>query len=227
MRPTVAAIHRFSISKAHKAQMRLAEKIITEDRLPQKINYIAGVDAAYSDQLAIGAVAVLDYKSLELLESQIATCEVKFPYIPTLFSFREIPPTVACIRKLKLQPDVLLADGQGIAHPYGCGFASHLGLAIGKPTIGVAKSRLIGKPTRIGGEDFLVQKGQVISAVVTTKEGTKPVYVSVGHLISLGTAVKIVKHCARNSRIPEPLLRAHRLASEEKKRITQKSKDRA
>jgi deoxyribonuclease V len=227
MRPTVAAIHRFSISKAHKAQMRLAEKIITEDRLPQKINYIAGVDAAYSDQLAIGAVAVLDYKSLELLESQIATCEVKFPYIPTLFSFREIPPTVACIKKLKLQPDVLLADGQGIAHPYGCGFASHLGLAIGKPTIGVAKSRLVGEPKTTAGQVFLVQKGQVISAVVTTKEGAKPVYVSVGHLISLGTAVKIVKHCARNSRIPEPLLRAHRLASEEKKRIVQKSKDRA
>ena len=227
MRPTVAAIHRFSISKAHKAQMRLAEKIITEDRLPQKINYIAGVDAAYSDQLAIGAVAVLDYKSLELLESRIATCEVKFPYIPTLFSFREIPPTVACIKKLKLQPDVLLADGQGIAHPYGCGFASHLGLAIGKPTIGVAKSRLVGEPKTTRGQVFLVQKGQVISAVVTTKEGAKPVYVSVGHLISLGTAVKIVKHCARNSRIPEPLLRAHRLASEEKKRIVQKSKDRA
>lgn len=227
MRPTVAAIHRFSISKAHKAQMRLAEKIITEDRLPQKINYIAGVDAAYSDQLAIGAVAVLDYKSLELLESRIAACEVKFPYIPTLLSFREIPSTVACIKKLKLQPDVLLADGQGIAHPYGCGFASHLGLAIGKPTIGVAKSRLVGEPKTIRGQVFLVQKGQVISAVVTTKEGTKPVYVSVGHLISLGTAVKIVKHCARNSRIPEPLLRAHRIASEEKKRIIQKSKDRA
>jgi deoxyribonuclease V len=224
MRPTVAAIHRFSISKAHKAQMRLAEKIITEDRLPQKINYIAGVDAAYSDQLAIGAVAVLDYKSLELLESRIATCEVKFPYIPTLFSFREIPPAVACIKKLKLQPDVLLADGQGIAHPYGCGFASHLGLAIGKPTIGVAKSRLIGKPTEIAGEDFLVQKGQVISAVVTTKEGAKPVYVSVGHLISLGTAVKIVKHCACNSRIPEPILQAHKIASEEKRKVQAKHK---
>jgi len=204
--------------------MRLAEKIITEDRLPQKINYIAGVDAAYSDQLAIGAVAVLDYESLELLESQTAMCRVKFPYIPTLLSFREIPPTVACIKKLKLQPDVLLADGQGIAHPYRCGFASHIGLAIGKPTIGVAKSRLIGKPTRIGGEDFLVQKGQVISAVVTTKEGVKPVYVSVGHLISLGTAVKIAKRCVCNSRIPKPLLQAHKIASEEKRKVQARHK---
>ncbi|HUT17064.1 MAG TPA: endonuclease V [Acidobacteriota bacterium] len=224
MRPTVAAIHRFSISKAHKAQMRLAEKIIAEDRLPQKINYIAGVDVAYSDHLAIGAVAVLDYESLELLESRIATCEVKFPYIPTLLSFREIPPIVACIKKLKLQPDVLLADGQGIAHPYGCGFASHLGLAIGKPTVGVAKSRLIGKPTRIGGYVFLVQNDQIIGAVVITKEGVKPVYVSVGHLTSLGTAVKIVKHCARNSRIPEPILQAHKIASEEKRKVQAKHK---
>jgi len=123
-----------------------------------------------------------------------------------------------------LRPDVLLADGQGIAHPYGCGFASHIGLAIGKPTIGVAKSRLIGKPAKIAGEDFLVQKGQVISAVVTTKEGAKPVFVSVGHLISLGTAVKIVKHCAHNSRIPEPILQAHNIASEEKRKVQAKHK---
>jgi len=224
MRPTVAAIHRFSISKAHETQLRLSQKIINEDRLPQKINYIAGVDVAYAGELAIGAVAVLDYESLELLELQTATCRVKFPYIPTLLSFREIPPTVACIKKLKLQPDVLLADGQGIAHPYGCGLASHLGLAIGKPTIGVAKSRLIGKSTEIAGEGFLVQKGQIISAVVTMKEGAKPVYVSVGHLISLGTAVKIVKHCARNSRIPEPILQAHRIASEEKRKVRAKHK---
>jgi deoxyribonuclease V len=221
---TVATVHKFSVSKAHETQLRLSQKIISEDRLPQKINYIAGVDVAYAGELAIGAVAVLDYKSLELLESRIVTCEVKFPYIPTLLSFREIPPTVACIKKLKLQPDVLLADGQGIAHPYGCGFASHIGLAIGKPTVGVAKSRLIGKPAKIAGEDFLVQKGQVISAVVTTKEGAKPVFVSVGHLISLETAVKIVKHCVRNSRIPKPILQAHNIASEEKRKVQAKHK---
>jgi deoxyribonuclease V len=158
----------------------------------------------------------LDFESLELLERQTATCEVKFPYIPTLLSFREIPPAVACIKKLSLQPDVLLADGQGLAHPYGCGFASHLGLAIGKPTIGVAKSRLVGEPTAIAGQVFLVRKGQIIGEIVTTKEGVKPVYVSVGHLISLRTAVEMTKHCVRNSKIPEPIWQAHKLASEEK-----------
>src|SRR3990170_6367558 len=218
MQPTLAAIHKFSISKAHETQLRLSQKIIAEDRLPQKIKRIAGVDVAYTGELAIGAVAVLDYETLELLERQTATSEVKFPYIPTLLSFREIPPAVACIKNLKLTPDVFLADGQGIAHPYGCGFASHLGLAIGKPTIGVAKSRLSGEPTTIADQVFLVQKGQVIGAVVTTKEGVKPVYVSVGHLISLATAVKIAKHCVRHSRIPEPLLQAHKIAAEEKRK---------
>ena len=209
-----AAIYNFSISKARKAQTCLSNQIISEDRLPEKINLVAGVDVAYADELAIGAVAVLDYESLELVESQTATCKVKLPYIPTLLSFREIPPAVACIKRLKLQPDVFLADGQGIAHPYRCGFASHLGLAVGKPTIGVAKSRLIGEPTEKAGGVFLVQNGQIIGSVVTTKEDSKPVYVSVGHLISLRTAIKIVKHCVRDSRIPEPLLQAHKIASE-------------
>jgi deoxyribonuclease V len=217
--PPTAVIRKFSISKAHETQLRLSQKIIAEDRLPQKIKRIAGVDVAYTNVLAIGAVAVLDYETLELLERQTTTSEVKFPYIPTLLSFREIPPAVACIKNLKLTPDVFLADGQGIAHPYGCGFASHLGLAIGKPTIGVAKSRLIGEPTTIADQVFLVQKGQVIGAVVTTKEGVKPVYVSVGHLISLATAVKIAKHCVRHNRIPEPLLQAHKIAAEEKRKV--------
>jgi len=218
MRP-IAMTRKFSISKAHETQMRLSQKIIAEDRLPNKIKCIAGVDVAYTDGLAIGAVAVLDYETLELLERQTATSKVKFPYIPTLLSYREIPPAVACIKKLKLKPDVFLADGQGIAHPYGCGFASHLGLAIGKPTIGVAKSRLVGEPTTIANQVFLVQKGKVIGAVATTIKGVKPVYVSVGHMISLATAVKIAKHCVRNSRIPEPLLLAHKIAAEEKRKM--------
>jgi deoxyribonuclease V len=218
---TADTVCKFSVSKARKAQRYLSKKIISEDRLPEKINLVAGVDVAYDGELAIGAVAVLDYESLELLESQTVTCRVKLPYIPTLLSFREIPPTVACIRRLKFQPDVFLADGQGLAHPYGCGFASHLGLALGKPAIGVAKSRLIGKPTEIGRGVFLVENGQIIGSVVTTKENSKPVYVSVGHLTSLETAIKIVKHCVCNSRIPEPLLQAHKIAS--KRRDLQKT----
>jgi deoxyribonuclease V len=224
MHPTVAAPPNFSVSKAHQAQLRLAQKIVTEDHLPQKIMRVAGVDVSYTDKLAIGAAAVLDFASLELLEQQTATIKVKFPYIPTLLSFREIPPAVACIKKLRLQPDVLLADGQGLAHPYGCGFASHLGLAVGKPTIGVAKSKLVGEPTTIAGQVFLIRKDQIIGALVTTREDVKPVYVSVGHLVSLETAVKIAKHCVHNSKIPEPILQAHKIATEERRRLLTKRK---
>jgi len=208
----------FSVSKAHRTQTSLSKRIITEDKLPEKIELVAGVDVAYAGELAVGAVAVLDYASLDLVESQSAVCRVMFPYVPTLLSFREIPPAIACIRKLKLQPDVFLADGQGMAHPFTCGFASHLGLAIGKPTIGVAKSRLIGELKEIDGNVFLVHDGEVVGSVLTTKKGVKPVYVSVGHLVSLSTAVKIVEHCTRGGRIPEPLLAAHRIASEGRKR---------
>jgi deoxyribonuclease V len=179
------------------------------------------VDVAYAGESAIGAAAVLDYASLELVEQQTATCTARFPYVPTLLSFREIPAAVACIKKLKRQPDVFLVDGQGLAHPYRCGFASHLGLVIGKPTVGVAKSRLIGKPTVINGDVFLVDNNQIVSAVVTTKESVKPVYVSIGHLVSLETAVKIVKHCVLRSRIPEPILQAHKIAAAERQRFSQ------
>jgi deoxyribonuclease V len=221
MTTAFATPRNFSITKAHKAQACLSKRIIQEDRLPQKIRLVAGVDLAYAGESAIGAATVLDYESLELVEQQTALCPARFPYVPTLLSFREIPPAVACIRKLKRQPDVFLVDGQGLAHPYRCGFASHLGLVLGKPTIGVAKSRLIGESTVIGSDVFLVDKGQVICAVITTKENVKPVYVSVGHLVSLETAVKIVKHCVLRSRIPEPTLQAHKIATAERQRFSQ------
>ena len=219
MRPYYAAPLNFSVSKAHKAQLRLSKRVIVEDRLPKKINRVAGVDVAYAGDFAIGAVAVLDYDSLELLEWQKSTSTVNFPYISTLLSFREFPPSLASIKKLRLQPDVLLVDGQGVAHPYGFGFASHLGLALEIPTIGVAKSRLVGEPRTIAGRIFLVSGDQNIGEVVTTKKGVKPVYVSTGHLISLETAVKIVRHCIHNSKIPQPILIAHKIASEERRTL--------
>ena len=122
---------------------------------------------------------------------------------------------MAAIKKLRIQPDVFLVDAQGLAHPYRCGFASHLGLALGKPTVGAAKSRLIGTPVEKDGRTLLVDKGEVIGEVVTTKPGAKPIYVSIGHMVSLETAVQIVKHCSRG-RIPEPLLQAHHLATKQR-----------
>ncbi len=213
----------FSIEKAHETQLRLSKRIVFEDVLPEKIRFVAGVDVAYVKDLSVGAVVVSDYSSLKVLESQTALSKTRFPYIPTLLSFREIQPTVLSIRKLHLQPDFFLVDAHGFAHPYRCGFASYLGLVIGKPTIGVAKSRLIGHvEDTIGEKDvaLLEHEDEVIGAVVTTKRGCKPVYVSVGHMVSLETAIEIVKHCIRHSRIPEPILKAHQIATAEKQRIT-------
>jgi deoxyribonuclease V len=213
----------FSVKKAHKTQLCLSKKIILKDKLPPKIKTVAGVDVSYVGQLGVGAVAVLDYESLEILETQVAICQVKIPYIPTLLSFREISPAVAAIKHLKNQPEVFLVDAQGLAHPFRCGFASHLGLALEKPTIGAAKSRLIGTPTKMDGETFLVDKEEVIGAVLTTKRDAKPIYVSIGQMVSLETALKIVRHCAK-SRIPEPLLQAHKLATKERIKLAEESK---
>ncbi len=213
----------FSVKKAHQTQVCLSKRLILEDRLPQKISTVAGVDVSYVGTVGIGAVTVLDYDSLECLEAQIVTCEVKMPYIPTLLSFREIPAAMASIKKLFRQPDVFLVDAQGLAHPYRCGLASHLGLALGKPTVGAAKSRLTGMPIEKQGRTLLVDKQGVIGEVVTTKLGGKPIYVSIGHMVSLETAVEIVRHCSKG-RIPEPLLQAHNLATKKRNQMASESK---
>jgi deoxyribonuclease V len=202
----------FSVKKAHDTQTCLSKRVILEDRLPKQIRTVGGVDVSYVGDLAIGAVVVLDYETLELHQTAVAACPVNMPYVPTLLSFRELPSALAAIKQLKLQPDVFLVDAQGYAHPCRCGFASHLGLAIGKPTIGAAKSRLIGERTDMEGRTVLLDKGEVIGEVVTIEEGCEPVYVSIGHMVSLETAVQIIRHCSK-SRIPEPLLHAHKLAT--------------
>jgi deoxyribonuclease V len=212
----------FSVRKAHETQLRLSKQIIFEDRLPKKIRFVAGVDVAYAGGMSIGAVAVLDYDSFRLVESKTAFCKTRFPYIPTLLSFREIPPTLLSIKKLRVQPNLFLVDGQGFAHPYRCGFACHLGLALGKPTIGVAKSRLFGESERTKTENDVIllrHKNEVVGAKVTIKRESRPIYVSVGHMVSLETAIKIVKHFARDKRIPEPISKAHEIATLEKGKI--------
>lgn len=207
--------HNFSVKKAHHAQLCLSHLVIKEDRLPSEIRLVGGVDVAYVGDVGVAAVVVLEYQTLEPVETSVAILPVTMPYVPTLLSFRELPPAMVAIRRLKLQPDVFLVDAQGWAHPYRCGFACHLGLALGKPTVGVAKSRLIGEPTQVGDRTLLTDKGEVIGEIVTTQKGTKPVYVSIGNMVSLETAVDVVRHCSR-SRIPEPTLQAHNLATETK-----------
>lgn len=211
---------RFSVKKAHKMQLRLSKLVVRHDMLPKNIRYVAGVDVAYSDESSIGVIVVLDYESLTVVETGKANVKTLFPYIPTLLSFREIRPTVAAIRKTKTPPDVFLVDGQGFAHPHRLGLASHLGLVLDKPTIGVAKSLLCGEVGAFNQEKCapIIDEGELVGAAIA-QEREKPIYISVGHKISLKRAIEIVKHCTRIHRIPEPIRAAHNLANEEKKRL--------
>jgi len=183
-------------------QLKLSQKLVFEDCLPVSVEYVAGV-------------------TLTEIEFQISDNKTRFPYIPTLLSFREIPPVVSAIRKLGVEPDVFLVDGQGYAHPYGLGFASHLGLILDKPTIGVAKSLLYGKVKHNEETAYqpLIANGKIVGAEVITREGTKPLYVSVGHEVSLRRAVEIVLECTRRYKLPEPIRSAHRLAGEAKRQL--------
>ncbi len=210
---------KFSVEKAHAMQLQLSKRVIREDLLPKTIHYVGGVDVAYAKSKSIGVAVVLNFGSLSLVESKIAHVRTRFPYIPTLLSFREIPPAFSAIRKLELQPDVLLVDGHGLAHPYRFGFATHLGIVTSMPTIGVAKSLLCGEVGVLSekGWTSLMDEKEAIGAVVVTKPSRKPVYVSVGHKVSLERAVEVVTQCTRGYRIPEPTRRAHLIASEEKR----------
>jgi len=220
---------KFSVERARKLQKRLSKQVIKEDTLAGKLRYVAGVDVAYIGEWAIGAVAVLDYASLLTAETRKAKVKVSLPYIPTLLSFREVKPARAAISKLETQPDVFLVDAQGIAHPYRLGFASHLGLLLDKPTIGVAKSRLCGhvQPVNEQGWSPITDRGEVIGAAIRRTGGEQPVYVSIGNKVSLKRAIEIVKHCTKSARVPEPIRVAHALGNEEREKhkheITRKS----
>lgn len=211
----------FSVKKAHDTQREMSKRIIRRDTLPEKIRYVAGVDVAYTKELSIGAAAVLDYDSLSLVESKTAHVKKRFPYVPTLLSFREIPPAVAVVKMLRLQPDVFMVDGHGIMHPYKLGFASHLGLVIGKPTIGVAKSPLIGKVGEFNGKNWapITDKKEVVGVALITRKRTKPVYVSIGHRVSLERTIEIVKHCTPRYRISKPIRLAHSIAAQKKRKV--------
>jgi deoxyribonuclease V len=218
---TIGTERAFSVKKAHEAQIALSKKIVFENKIPKRIHQVAAVDVAYVDDFSVAAVAVLDYATLKLEEAQTTIRKTSFPYVPTLLSFREVPPAVQCIRKLQSCPDVFLADGHGYAHPYRCGFACHLGLVLQKPTIGVAKNILVGKVEARANEDVALihDKGETIGAEIKANPTTRPVYVSVGHMISLKTAIQIVKHCTVEGWIPEPLLQAHKIANAEKRKV--------
>jgi deoxyribonuclease V len=197
-------------ARAAEIQLQLRTRVRVQP-LSRPLHTVGGLDV-HEDR---GAVAVLTWPDLEWLTGAIAERPTSFPYVPGLFSFREIPALLAAIERLETLPDLLLCDGQGLAHPRRFGLACHLGVLLERPTIGCAKTRLCGEHAKVGssrGSTVPLQDGQVIGAVVRTQTNVRPVYVSVGHLVDLEDAVDIVLHCASRYRLPEPLRFAHTMA---------------
>jgi deoxyribonuclease V len=200
-------------------QSHLRHQVILEDQLIG-LRTIAGIDVGFESdgKLTRAAIVVLSFPELIVREKSMVRRPTTFPYIPGLLSFREVPAVMEAFNGLTALPDLLLCDGQGIAHPRRFGIACHLGLICNIPSIGVAKSRLVGKHAQVGDKrgarQPLLDGEEVIGFVLRTRSGVKPVYVSPGHLLSMETAVDIALRCTLNYRIPEPIRQAHHLASE-------------
>ncbi|MBT3094505.1 MAG: deoxyribonuclease V [Candidatus Thiodiazotropha sp. (ex Lucina pensylvanica)] len=184
-----------------------------------ELQRIAGVDVGFEAHGSItrAAIVVLSYPQLQPLEQAIARLPTSFPYIPGLLSFREVPAILQALSKLQQPPDIFLCDGQGIAHPRRFGLACHLGVYTDIPSVGVAKPRLIGShatvPAEKGGWVPLIDKDETIGAVLRTRSGVKPLYISIGHKISLERSIELVLACTPRYKLPETTRAAHRLAS--------------
>lgn len=205
-----------TLAEATRIQQLLRQQVVTHDDLGP-IRSVAGVDAGYEGDIARAVVVVLAFPSLEPLEYSIARRPAPLPYIPGFLSFREGPAVLAALAELRNKPDLLICDGQGIAHPRRLGIASHIGVLADIPAIGCAKSLLIGRhapvPDERGAYVPLTDKGETIGAVLRTRSGTKPVYVSVGHRIGLEHAIELVMACTTRYRLPETTRAADGLAS--------------
>lgn len=215
-----AARHSWDVtpSEARALQSALAGEVIAEDRFGD-IATVAGVDVGFErgGEITRAAVAVLSFPDLEPLCEALARRPTSFPYVPGLLSFREIPAVLDALERLDTLPDLILCDGQGRAHPRRFGIACHLGVLSGLPTIGVAKSRLTGRhdepPDRRGAWVPLEQGNEVIGGVLRSRAGVKPLYVSLGHRVSLASALRFTMACVTRYKLPETTRHAHRLAS--------------
>lgn len=213
-------LHRWDVStrEAREIQEQLAGRVVCKGgRKTPRI--VAGADLSFANDLAYAGVILLTFPSLEVIGRFTRKARVRFPYIPGLLSFREAPLLLELFKTVRPAPELIFFDGQGLAHPRRLGLASHLGLFLDCPTIGCAKSRLIGTFREPGVEkgsvsDLLDDENKVIGAVVRSREGCKPIFVSVGHRIGLKTAARRTLQCATRYRIPEPTRLAHLLVKE-------------
>lgn len=213
-------MHAWDVSpkEAIAIQESLMDRVVLHDDFGE-IKTVAGVDVGFEENNTItrAAVVVLDFESLVLIESAIARRPTTFPYVPGLLSFREIPAVLQALLELSAAPDLLLCDGQGIAHPRRLGIASHLGILTDIPSVGVAKSRLIGThadvPMKKGSSVPLMNQGEQIGVVLRTRTNVKPLFISPGHRVCMQSATEFVMRCITRYRLPETTRRAHKLAS--------------
>jgi len=216
--------HRWDVTpqEAIAIQQRLRSLVITENRV-ETVRTVAGVDVGFRGEVAQAAVVVLRYPELEPVDYALGRRPVAFPYIPGLLAFREGPVVMDALEQLRTEPDLLIFDGQGLAHPRRMGIATHIGVLVDRPSIGCAKSRLCGEhhqPAETRGSTARLTDGdEIIGMVVRTRDGVKPVYVSIGHKVDLETAVAYVLNCCRKYRLPEPTRYAHRMAGGERLRL--------
>ena len=219
--------HRWDLTyrEAVALQEQLRRRVRIRPLAMRRIRFVAGADVAFSKRLdrLITAIVVYAFPVLEVVETVFSETRISFPYVPGLLSFREIPGIIQGLQKLVTPVDVILCDGQGIAHPRGVGLASHLGLLVRTPTIGCAKSRLVGEHEPVGARrgDYtrIIYEAKQVGSVLRTREGVKPVFVSPGHLVDHPGSRRIVLACANRYRLPEPTRSADRLAAIEKRRL--------
>lgn len=206
--------------EAVRVQADLRDRLIFKwDQRPVKT--IGGVDISIKTETARAAIVVISYPELTPLEAVVADAPLVFPYVPGLLSFREGPAILAAWGKLQNRPDLLMFDGQGIAHPRGIGIASQMGLWLERPTIGVAKSRLYGRHEEVGPKHgdqvaLIGKDGNTIGTVLRTREKTNPLFISPGHLIDVKHSTEFVIACCTSYRLPEPTRWAHKVAGGEK-----------
>ncbi len=204
--------------RLEKAQLLLRRFLKLEDFIePESLSLVAGVDQAFLGEKVISAIVVLDAKSLKPVEKVYSLVKVEMEYVPSFLAFREAKPIFAAYKKLTNRPDVLLIDGNGILHPRLFGLASHVGVVLKVPTVGVAKKLLCGKVK----DGVVYLDNKPVGAELFTKHGCKPIYVSPGNMVTLETAVKLVRRFVMGHKLPEPIRLAHNYASEVKRILSQ------
>ncbi|MFZ1947383.1 MAG: endonuclease V [bacterium] len=212
-------LHPWNVSTAEAAEIqRRLSPMVAETWDGRAIGAVAGADVAFPDKSTVlAAVVVLTYPDLRVVERGVVETRCAFPYVPGLLAFREAPALLEALGRLRTGFDLLMCDGQGLAHPRGMGLATHVGILIDEPVLGCAKSVLYGRfdevPRAKGSYSYMLDRSsRTVGAAVRTRDGVQPVYVSVGNRIDLATAIKIVLTCSPRYRIPEPLRLAHRLS---------------